>query len=57
MRNSNQKQTFSVAGQHMSYITDKIEFEKVNRKTQKAVKFRKGKCDVCGRAKSQIFTK
>ena len=34
-----------------------IEYEKVNPKTKKLVKVIKGTCSICGRNKSQIFTK
>ena len=44
-----------VGEKHFS-ITDKIsQYEKVNPKTEKFVKFIKGNCSICGRNKSQFF--
>ena len=51
------KQIFCVAGRHKSFTIDSIEYAKKGHKTIKIVKVRKGKCDRCGRSKSQIFTK
>ena len=41
----------------MSFTDNIIEYEKVKPRTKKLVKFIKGSCDICGRNKSQIFTK
>ena len=49
--------TWFVGGRHMSNTSNFIENEKVNPRTKKLVKIMKGKCSVCGRNKSQIFTK
>ena len=51
------KQTFCLGGRHYSNTDNIIEYEKVNPKTKKLVKIIKGKCSICGRNKSQIFTK
>ena len=49
--------TWCVGEKHYSN-TDKIsQYEKVNPKTEKLVKIIKGNCSICGRIKSQIFTK
>ena len=49
--------TWCVGGRHKSNTNNFIEYEKVNVKTKKLVKFIKGTCSVCGRNKSQILTK
>ena len=49
--------TWCVGGCHYSNINKISEFEKRNPKTKKLVKIIKGKCSICGRNKSQIFTK
>ena len=41
----------------MSDTNKFIEFEKLNSKTNKLIKKIKGICSICGRNKSQIFTK
>ena len=49
--------TWCVGGKHYSN-TDKItQNEKVNHKIKTLVKSIKGSCSICGRNKSQIFTK
>ena len=54
--NSNQK-TYCLGGRHYSNTNSKIEYDEVNPKTQKLVKFIKGTCRrICSRNKSQIFT-
>ena len=53
---SNLKQTICVGGRQMSNTIEKNDYEKVNPRIQKVVKFIKGNCDICGRNKSQIFT-
>ena len=45
--NSNQKQTNCLGGRHYSNNIDLLEYEKLNPKTQKFVKDKKGKCDIC----------
>ena len=49
--------TYCSGGRHMSITNKIVEYEKVNPKTKKLVKIIKGGCSVCGRNKSQIFTK
>ena len=49
--------TWCVGGKHFSSTVSENIFEKVNPRTKKLVKIIKGKCDICGRAKSQVFTK
>ena len=51
------KQTSCVGGRHRSNTIDITEYEKINFKTQKVVQVMKGKCDICGRSKSQVLTK
>ena len=41
----------------MSNTYSIVESEKLNPKTKKLVKIIKGKCGICGRIKSQTFTK
>ena len=50
-------QTYCVGGRQYSNRNIIIEYEKVNPKTQQLVKIIKGSCIICGRNKSQIFTK
>ena len=49
--------TWCVGGRHMSDTNNISQYEKVNPRTKKLVKIIKGKCDICGRDKSQIYTK
>ena len=49
--------TWCVGGRHESDTNKFIEYRKVNPKTKKLVKIIKGTCSICGRNKSQIFTK
>ena len=49
--------TYCLGGRHYSNTNNIIEYEKVNPKTKKLAKSIKGSCDICGRNKSQIFTK
>ena len=49
--------TWCVGGKHFSNIKNITQYEKVNPKTKKLVKIFKGTCSICGRNKSQIFTK
>ena len=49
--------TYCLGGRHHSNTNNIVEYEKVNPRTKKLVKIIKGKCDICGRNKSQIFTK
>ena len=51
------EKTWCVGGKHYSITSNIVEYEKVNPRTKKLVKFLKGKSDTCGRDKSQIFTK
>ena len=48
--------TYCLGGRHYSLTNEIIEYKKVNPKTKKLVKIIKGTCNICGRAKSQIFT-
>ena len=50
-------QSYLLGGRHYSQTVNKIEFEKVNPKTKKFVKKIEGTCCICGRNKSQIFSK
>ena len=49
--------TWCVGGRHKSNTNNIVEYEKVNPRTIKLVKIFNGKCDICGRNKSLIFTK
>ena len=49
--------TWCVGGRHYSNTRNIDEYEKFNPRTKKLVKVIKGICDICGRKKSQIFTK
>ena len=49
--------TWCVGGRHKSDTNKIVEYEKVNPRTKKRVKIIKGTCNICGRIKSQIFTK
>ena len=49
--------TWCVGRKHDSNTNDIIEDEKVNPKTEKLVKNVEANCNICGRNKSQIFTK
>ena len=49
--------TWCVGGRHYINTNKIIEYEKVNPKTKNLVKDIKGTCNICGRNKSQIFTK
>ena len=49
--------TWCVGGKHYSNTNSITQYEKVIPKTKKLVKITKGKCSVCGRNKSQIFSK
>ena len=48
--------SWCVGGRHMSNTNNITQYEKVNPKTKTLVKIIKGKCDICNRNKSQIFT-
>ena len=49
--------TWCVGGRHYSNTNNIIEYEKVNPKLKNLLKLSKGSCDICGRNKSQIFTR
>ena len=49
--------TFCLGGRHYSNTNNITQYEKVNPRTKKLFKIIKGQCDICGRNKSQIFTK
>ena len=49
--------TWCVGGRHKGNTDNITQYEKVNPKTKKLVKIIKGTCSICGRNKSQIFTK
>ena len=49
--------TYCLGGRHYSNTNNIIEYEKVNPKNKNLVKIIKGTCSICGRNKSQIFTK
>ena len=51
------QQSICLRGRHYSDTADVIEYQKGNPKPQKVFIFRKGKCDICGRIKSQIISK
>ena len=49
--------TYCLGGRHYSDTINITQYEKINPKTKKLVKIIKGTCSICGRNKSQIFTK
>ena len=49
--------TYCFGGRHYSNTNNFVEYEKVNPRTKKLVEVIKGTCSICGRNKSQIFTK
>ena len=49
--------TWCVGGKQYSDTNNITEYEKVNPRNKKLVKIIKSTCSVCGRNKSQIFTK
>ena len=49
--------TWCVGGRHKSDTKNIVEFEKINPKTKKLVKVIKGTFSICGRNKSQTFSK
>ena len=49
--------TWCAGGKHYSKTNDITQYEKVNPRTKKLVKIIKGTCKICGRTKSQMFTK
>ena len=49
--------TYCLGGRHYSNTNSIVEYAKVNPRTKKLVKVIKGICSICGRNKSQIFTK
>ena len=49
--------TWCVGGCHYSNTNNLVEYENVNPRSKKLVKIIKGTCNICERAKSQIFTK
>ena len=51
------KKTWSVGGRHYSHTNNIIGYEKRNPKKKKLVKIIKSTCSICGRNKSQIFSK
>ena len=53
----NSKQSYCLGGRHYSNTNNIVEYEKVNPRNKKLVKNIKGSCSICGRAKSQIFSK
>ena len=49
--------TYCLGGRHYSNTYNLIEYNKINPRNKKLVKFIKGTCSICGRNKSQIFSK
>ena len=49
--------TYCLGGRHYSNTNNIIQYETINPRTKKLVKTIRGKCSVCNRDKSQIFTK
>ena len=49
--------TWCVGGRHKSKTNNVTEYEKTYPKTKKLFKIIKGTCSICGRNKSQVFTK
>ena len=51
------KQTYCVGSRHFSGNINPQKTQKTNPKTKKFVKIIQSKCSICGKNKSQIFTK
>ena len=49
--------TYCLGGRHYSNTNNIIQYEKINPRTKKLVKFIRRKCSVCNCDKRQIFTK
>ena len=49
--------SWCVGGKHYNNTNNKTEYAKINPRTKKLVKIVKGSCSLCGRNKSQIFSK
>ena len=49
--------TYCLGGRHYSNTNNITLYEKMNPKAKKLGKIIKGTCSICGRNKSQIFTK
>ena len=49
--------TYCLGGRHYSNTNNITHYEKVNSKTKELIKIIKGTCRICGRNKSQLFTK
>ena len=49
--------TYCLGDRHYSNTNNVTQYEKMNPRTKKLVKVIKGICDICGRNKSQIFSK
>ena len=49
--------TYWLGGRHYSDTNNITQYEKVNPGNKKLVKIIKGTCNICGRNKSQVFTK
>ena len=49
--------TYCLGCRHYSNTNNIVEYEKVNPRTKKLNKIIKGTCSICGKSKSQIFTK
>ena len=49
--------TYCLGGRHYSNTNNITQYEKVNPKIKKLVEIIKGKCAICNRNKSLIFTK
>ena len=52
----NSNQSNCLRGRHYSQTVNKIIFEKVNPMIKKLDEIIKGRCSLCGRSKSQIFS-
>ena len=53
----NSNQSYCLGGRHYSKTNNITQYEKRNPKIKKLVKIIKGTCSICGRKKSQFFTK
>ena len=49
--------TWCVGGKHYSITNNINEYEKVNPRTKKLIKIIKESCSICGRNKSETFTR
>ena len=50
------KKTYCTGGRHFSETRNEIRYDKINPRTKRVVLVIKGKCSICGRNKSRIYS-